>query len=258
MAIIIKTAEEIEILREGGRRLAEILAQVGEKAVPGISAMELDVYAEKLIQEEEGDIPAFKGYRPEGQRGPYPASLCVSVNNEIVHGIPRLDKILKEGDIVSIDLGLKHKGLFTDHAITVAVGKISKRDAELLRVTKEAMLVGIAEARGGNRVGDIGYAIQKFIEPYKYGIVRDLAGHGVGKYIHEDPFIPNYGKKGTGDKLVPGMVVAIEPMCMLGDYHTVIDKDGWTFRSADGSRAAHFEHTILITEGEPEILTMIL
>lgn len=255
MAVIIKTEEEIEILREGGKRLARILAQVATHVRPGISALELDTIAEGLIR-DGGDEPAFKHYKPALHMKPFPASLCVSVNSEIVHGIPSANVVLKEGDIVSLDLGLKHKGLFTDHAITVAVGKISKKDQELLYVTKETLLVGIAAARGGNRVGDIGYAIEQFVKPHGYGITRDLSGHGVGRAIHEDPYIPNYGKAGKGELLKPGMVVAIEPMLNLGDDETVVARDGYTVRTVDGSRSAHFEHTILITEGEPEILTL--
>ncbi len=256
MGIIIKNTEEIEILREGGKRLARILDMVAKKVVPGISAKELDVYAEKLIR-DGGDIPAFLNYTPGGHVKPYPASLCVSVNNQVVHGIPTAKTILKEGDIVSLDLGLKHKGLFTDHAVTVAVGKISKKDQELLQITRESLYAGIAETRGGNRVGDIGAAIQEFAKAKKYGIVKILSGHGVGKYIHEDPFVPNYGKRGTKEKLVPGMVIAIEPMFNLGTDEVVLDKDGYTFRTADGLKSAHFEHTILITDGEPEILTAL-
>ncbi len=256
MAVIIKTEEEIEILRAGGKRLADILQKVSEKVKPGISIMELDRYAEQLIR-DDGDEPAFLGYKPAHHMAPYPASLCVSINNEIVHGIPKEDKILKEGDIVSLDLGLKHNGLFTDHAVTVPVGKINKKDTELLRITSEALLVGISAARGGNRVGDIGYAIQEFVKPYGYGIVRDLSGHGVGRAIHEDPFIPNYGKAGKGVELVAGMVIAIEPMLNEGEDGTVVDRDGYTVRTMDGSKSAHFEHTILITDGEAEILTAI-
>lgn len=255
MAVIIKTKEEIEILREGGKRLAAILVKVAKKVTPGVTTKELDDYAYKLIK-EGGDEPAFLGYKPEGHSKAYPASLCTSVNNEIVHGIPKTNKILKEGDIISIDLGLKHKGLFTDHAITVPVGKIAKASKDLLDTTKEALLVGINEAKAGNTVGDIGFAIEKFVNR-KYGIVRELSGHGVGIKIHEDPYIPNYGKKGKGQKLIPGMVVAIEPMLNIGGAGIVSMSDGYTIKTADGSRSAHFEHTILITDGEPEILTMI-
>ncbi len=256
MAIIIKTKEEIEILREGGRRLAEVLQKVKEMVAPGVSTWELDKYAYKLIK-ELGDEPAFLNYKPEGARIPFPASLCVSVNDEVVHGIPKRERILKEGDIVAIDLGLKHKGLFTDHAVSVAVGNVSKEDQKLLDATREALEVGISEARVGNRVGDIGYAIEQFVKPYRYGIVDVLSGHGVGKYIHEDPYIPNFGKKGTGAKLVAGMVIAIEPMLNLGTKNVTLDKDGYTFYTNDRKRSAHFEHTVLITDGEPEILTKI-
>lgn len=254
MAVIIKTKEEIEILREGGKRLAAILAQVAKKVVPGVSTLELDEYAYKLIK-DGGDEPAFLNYKPSGHHKPYPASLCTSVNNEIVHGIPNKNKILKEGDIISIDLGLKHKGLFTDHAMTVGVGKINKASEKLLEFTHEALLVGIEQARGGNTVGDIGSAIEKFVNR-KYGIVRELSGHGVGKKIHEDPYIPNYGKKGQGQKLIPGMVVAIEPMLNIGKDDITVDADGYTIKTTDGSNSAHFEHTILITEGYAEILTI--
>ncbi|MBP9715514.1 MAG: type I methionyl aminopeptidase [Candidatus Pacebacteria bacterium] len=254
--IIIKTPAEIEILREGGRRLATILYKVKDKVAPGISTLELDQYAYKLIK-DGGDEPAFLNYKPEGADFPFPASLCTSVNDAVVHGIPRKDQILKEGDIIAIDLGLKHKGLFTDMALSVAVGEISNGSKKLLEITERALMTGIAEARGGNRTGDIGHAIESFVKPYKYGIVEVLAGHGVGKHIHEDPFIPNFGKKGTGAKLVPGMVVALEPMLNNGTKNVKLDKDGYTFKTADGKRSAHFELTILITEGKPEILTKV-
>ncbi len=254
--IIIKTKEEIEILREGGKRLAFVLNKVKEKVAPGVSTWELDQYAEKLIR-EMGDYPAFLNYRPEGAVGPYPASLCVSVNDEVVHGIPKKDRILQEGDIVSIDLGLRHKGLFTDMAMTVGVGEVSPASLKLMKTTEKALGIGISASIAGNKIGDIGHAIESFVRPHKYGIVEVLAGHGVGRAIHEDPFIPNYGKKGTGVKLVPGMVIALEPMLNNGTKNVTIDDDGWTFRTADRKKSAHFEHTILITEGEPEILTLL-
>ncbi|MBI5139441.1 type I methionyl aminopeptidase [Candidatus Nomurabacteria bacterium] len=254
--VIIKTKEEIEKLREGGRRLAVILHKVKEKVAPGVSTYDLDDYAFKLIK-ELGDEPAFLNYRPHGVRTPFPASLCVSVNDEVVHGIPSKNKILKEGDIVSIDLGLKHEGCFTDMAMTVPVGKISESNQKLLKITEQALQVGISEARANNSVGDIGYAIASFVRPHKYGIVEVLAGHGVGRSVHEDPFIPNFGKRGKGEKLVSGMVVALEPMLNLGTKNVTLDKDEYTFRTADGRPSAHFEHTILITDGEAEILTKI-
>ena len=254
--IIIKTPKEIEILREGGKRLATVLYKVKDMVKPGISTWELDKYAEKLIK-DMGDEPAFLNYRPEGADFAYPASLCVSVNNEVVHGIPNKGKILKERDIVSLDLGLKHENLFTDMAITVPVGEISKSSTKLIEVTEKALIVGIDMACGGNRVGDIGNAIENFVRRHKYGIVEVLSGHGVGRAIHEDPYIPNFGKANTGVKLTLGMVIAIEPMLNNGTKNVVLDKDGYTFRTADGKKSAHFEHTILITEGEPEILTKI-
>lgn len=255
MAVIIKTKEQIEIIREGGRILATVLAKVAEKVAPGVSTFELDKYAYDLIK-EGGDIPAFLNYRPVGAPKAFPATICISVNNEIVHGIPSKARVLKEGDIVSLDLGLKHKGLFTDHAVTVPVGKISKRDQDLLDKTKKALELGIWAARGGATVGDIGHAIESFVNR-KYGIVRELSGHGVGVKIHEDPYVPNYGKAGKGQKLIPGMIIAIEPMLNMGSDHIVSADDNWTIKTADGSRSAHFEHTILITEGDAEVLTFI-
>jgi len=261
--IIIKTLEEIEIIREGGKHLATVLYKIKDTIKPGISTKDLDIYAEKLIR-DLGDTPAFLNYRPEGASTPYPASLCVSVNDEVVHGIPSKKRILKEGDIVSLDLGLKHKGLFTDMAITVPVGKINITNQKLIEITEQALQVGIDAAQAGNTIGDIGNSIESFIRSRKdkeknmqYGIVEVLAGHGVGRAIHEDPFIPNFGKKGTGEKLLPGMILAIEPMINLGTKNVTIDADDWTFRTADRKNSAHFEHTILITEGEPEILTKI-
>lgn len=259
MSIIIKTKEEIDIIREGCKNLAIVLYKVVDKVAPGVSTKDLDIYAEQFIR-EMGDIPAFLNYRPDGADKPYPASLCVSVNDEVVHGIPNKNRILKEGDIVSLDLGVKHRGLFTDMAITVAVGNINPANLKLMQVTEEALQVGIDAAQNGNTIGDIGYAIESFIrskKDHKYGIVEVLSGHGVGRAIHEDPYIPNFGKKGKGAKLVSGMIVALEPMINLGTKNVTIDEDGYTIRTADGKNSAHFEHTILITDGEPEILTQI-
>ncbi len=257
MAIIIKTADEIEKLREGGKRLAEVLHAVSKEVRPGISTMELDEFVQKKIK-EMGDEPAFLGYRPVGHRKAFPAALCTSVNSEVVHGIPKASVILKEGDIVSLDLGIKHAGLFTDHAVTVAVGAISKEKQKLLNVTREAMYRGIQSIVPGARVGDIGHAVESYANKMgKYGTVRVMAGHGVGRAIHEDPFIPNYGKPRTGEKLVPGMVIAIEPMLTLGTDDVVDTSDGYTIKTEDGSTAAHFEHTVLVTETGYEILTEI-
>lgn len=256
--VFIKTSEEIEILREGGKNLAMVLYKVKDMVKAGISTKDLDLYAEKLIR-ELGDTPAFLNYRPAGAKIPFPASLCVSVNEEVVHGIPSAKRTLEEGDIVAIDLGLKHKGLFTDMAITVGVGKVSVASQKLMEITEQALQIGINAAQAGNTVGDIGYAVESFVRAQKdgkkYGIVEVLSGHGVGRAIHEDPYIPNFGKRGKGEKLVPGMVIAIEPMVNLGTKNVTLDDDGYTFRTADGKNSAHFEHTILITEGEAEILT---
>ena len=257
--IIIKTPEEIKILREGGKTLATVLYKVKDKGAVGISTKELDDYAFKFIN-EMGDEPAFLNYRPAGAKVAFPASLCISVNDEVVHGIPSKDRILKEGDIVALDIGLKHGGLYTDMAITVPVGAVNVGSQVLMDVTKQALQVGVDVARVGNTVGDIGFAIEQFVrsrQENKYGIVEVLSGHGVGRAIHEDPYIPNFGKKGKGEKLVTGMVVAIEPMLNNGTKKVTLDEDGYTFRTADGKKSAHFEHTILITDGEPEILTKI-
>jgi methionyl aminopeptidase len=261
--IIIKTPKEIEILREGGRRLATVLHKVKEKVAPGVSALELDEYAYNLIR-EMGDEPAFLNYRPSGAKSAFPASLCVSINNEVVHGIPKADRILQEGNIVSIDLGLKHQGLFTDMAMTVPVGSTSSGAMALLETTRRALEVAIDTARPGNTVGDIGHAVESFVHSKKiikkygkYGIVEELSGHGVGRAIHEDPYIPNFGRSGHGAKLVSGMVVALEPMLTSGTKEVVLDPDGYTFRTKDGKKSAHFEHTILITEDDAEILTLV-
>ena len=254
---MIKTKEEIEIMREGGRRLAGILEQVVQLTVPGVSIAKLNEEAEKLIV-EGGDEPSFLGYTPEGARRPYPATLCVSINDEIVHGIPNEgEKILKEGDIVGLDLGLKHKGLFLDTAVTVGVGEVSKEDQKLINITKEALMVGINAARAGNTVGDIGYAIEQFEEQYGYGSTSELGGHGVGHKVAEDPYIANFGEKGEGETLKAGMVLALEPMLNAGDERIVLSEDDYTYKTADGKNSAHFEHTILVTDDKAEVLTKI-
>ena len=253
MNIIIKTPEEIKKIREGGKILARILKKTAKIIKPGISTLEIDEYVFNLIKENDG-VPAFLNYRPYGMKKAFPASVCISVNDEVVHGIPEKNKLLKEGDIVSLDVGLKYKGLFTDHAITVPVGRISDINKRLIEDTKKALELGIKASRGGNTIGDIGHAIESFVKG-KYGIVRDLAGHGVGREIHEDPYVPNFGKPSKGVKLVPGMIIAIEPMLCVGTQHTKVDADDWTIRTSDGKNSAHFEHTILITKNKPEILT---
>ena len=251
--VTIKTKEEIEKLREGGRRHAEILRKVSEIVAPGVTTKELDEYAHRLIL-EGGDTPAFLNYTPEGVSYPYPASLCVSVNDEIVHGIPS-DFVLEEGDIVSLDLGLLHEGMITDAAITVPVGKVSKEAEKLMNITREALSVAIKQIKPGNKTGDIGNAIEKFVKPHNLGIVKILAGHGVGYSVHEDPYVPNYGKAGTGEELRAGMVLAIEPMLTLGTDEVYVTEDEYTYITADAKLSAHFEHTIVVTEDGCEVLT---
>ncbi len=251
--IIIKTENEIARLREGGPILARILREVARAAVAGVTTDQLDDLAYALIT-DAGCTPAFLNYQPDGADRPYPASLITSVNSEVVHGIPGT-YMLKEGDIIALDLGLNYQGVFLDHAISVGIGAISAKDKELLSVTEASLYEGINAIVPGATVGDIGYAIEQYVKPYKLGIVRDLSGHGVGRAIHEDPFIPNYGKKGKGDKLVPGMVIAIEPMLTRGSEQLVLMNDGYTLKTSDNSRSAHFEHTVLITETGFEILT---
>ncbi|MES2953634.1 MAG: type I methionyl aminopeptidase [Patescibacteria group bacterium] len=253
MAITIKKPEELEVLREAGKRLGSVLRAVAFAAKPGVTPSVLDALAERLIR-EGGDLPAFKNYKPDGAKIAFPSTLCVSVNNAVVHGIPG-EVPLAEGDVVGLDLGLIHKGLFVDAAVTVPIGKVDEKAEKLISRTREALALGIAAARGGGKVGDIGAAVEQYINQFGYGIVRELAGHGVGYKVHEEPFVPNYGLAGTGPKLVPGMVLAIEPMVNEGGDEVRLAPDKFTFVTTDGSRSAHFEHTIIITEGAPEVIT---
>lgn len=253
----IKTPNEIEILREGGRRLAAIMARVAKEARVGVAVRDLDTL---LVQEIHamGDEPAFLGYKPVGADRPFPASLCVSVNDEAVHGVPtESERILKDGDIVSLDAGLIHEGLITDMCTTVAVGAVDARGLRLIQKAKDALDAGIAAARGGNRLGDIGAAIDVCLGGTGFAAIPDLGGHGVGHEVHEAPHIFHFGDAGTGEKLVPGMVITIEPTVSEGSTEIVLGKDGYTYLTDDGSRTAQFEHTIVITDGEPEILTRL-
>jgi methionyl aminopeptidase len=255
MTTSLKTPEEIEILREGGRRHAEILSILAEQIAPGVSTLILEEEALRLTR-EGGDKPAFLGYKPHGARRPFPASLCVSINDEIVHGIPNeAPKILKEGDIVSLDFGLLHRGLITDAAITVPVGVIDDESKKLIEVTRIALERGIEATKLGNTVGDIGAAISKVVKPSSFTLADDLVGHGVGHRVHEEPFVPNFGIEGKGEKLVPGLVIAIEPMVNVGKSAIKILSDGYTIKTRDGSRSAHFEHSIAITEKGTIVLT---
>ncbi len=250
---MIYNEQEIEYLREGGKRLAAVLDAVEDMVAPGVTTGELNAKAEELIR-AGGDVPAFLNYRPQGAPTPYPATLCVSVNDEIVHGIPGA-RILEEGDIVGIDLGLVHNELFVDSARTIPAGEVSDEIKALIAGTKRALYAGIDAAKGGNRLGDIGHAIEQVAEEGGFGVPEELTGHGVGHHVHEDPYVPNWGNKGTGELLKPGLVIALEPMFNIGSEKILLDTDGHTFKTRDGSTSAHFEHTIVITDGAPEILT---
>ena len=244
-------------LIEGGKRLAAVLETLRTRVAPGITAEELDDLAEQLIR-DGGDEPCFLGYTPEGAQRPYPATLCVSINDEVVHGIPNESvKTLKEGDIVGLDLGLTHNGIIVDAAITVAVGNVNEETKKLLHATEAALAAGIAAAAPGKHVGDISSAIQKEIENAGFKVVKELGGHGVGELVHEEPFIPNYGRAGEGELLEEGMVLALEPISTAGKAAVILAPDGYTYRTKDGSRSAHFEHTILLEKGGPVIVTKI-
>jgi len=251
--VTIKSSKDIEILREGGKRLSYILGEVVKAVRPGILESELDIIAERLIN-EGGDKPAFKNYKPDGSKIAFPASLCVSVNNEVVHGIPE-DKELKNGDIVGLDLGLEHKGLFTDMAVTVPVGVVDGNAKKLIKVTRNALESAIKAIKDGVCVGDIGEAINSIAIKNQYSTVKDLSGHGVGYEIHEPPYVPNFGKKGKGFCLLEGMVIAIEPMLNEGSEYIEEDKDNFTVITEDGKRSAHFEKTVVVTKKGAEVLT---
>jgi methionyl aminopeptidase len=248
--------EDIAALREGGKRLARHVRKLGEMVVPGITARELEDNARAMV-EAEGDTLAFFGHQDSSRDTPYPSGLCLSVNDVIVHSpAGQNGLVIQEGDIVSLDFGIKHKGFYTDHAATVIAGKpLDPHDEELVRGTYEALYAGIKEAKVGNTTGDVGYAVQKIAEKYGFGYPKNLSGHGVGLKVHEDPHIPNFGTPGTGPKFVEGHVIAIEPMMTLGTGNLYVDKDGYSYRTRDGSRSAHAEHTVLVTKKGPEILT---
>lgn len=253
--MIIRTSEQKAILIEAGKRLAAVLKALRAKVAAGVSAEELDDFAEAAIR-DGGDEPAFLGYAPEGARRPYPATLCVSINDEVVHGIPNESvKILKEGDIVGLDLGLTHKGIIVDAAVTVPVGRVDEEAKKLLVATERALAAGIAQAVPGKHMGDISHAIQKEIEGAGFKVVRELGGHGVGDLVHEEPFIPNFGRAGEGSVLSEGMVLALEPISTARKAAVTLAPDGYTYRTKDGSRSAHFEHTILLRKGGARIIT---
>jgi len=254
MAITIKTKEEIKILREGGKILAEVLKKLSEFAKPGISTGFLNQKAREIIL-ARGALPSFEGYKSSFSDRPYPAAMCTSLNNVVVHGLPSEKVILKEGDILKLDLGVKYKNFFTDAAITIGIGKMIDEENKLINVTKRALELAINAAKPGNHIGDIGYAIENYVEGEGMSVVKTLVGHGVGYAVHEEPSIPNYGKIGEGPVLKSGMVLAIEPMVTLGSGEVRLSKDGFGYETIVGSFSAHFEHTVAVTDDGCLILT---
>ncbi len=248
----IKTREEIETIAEGGKILHEILLKTAQMVRPGISTWELNEFAESEI-EKAGGRPSFKFYG--SKKNPFPAGLCTSINTVVVHGIPSKEALLKEGDIIGLDIGMEYKELYTDTALTVPVGKVNETAKKLVETTSKSLNAAIKQAKPGNRIGDISFAIQSTAEAAGFSVVRDLVGHGVGYDVHEDPSVPCYGKKGTGPLLKEGMVLAFEPMLCEHDYFVDFDPDGWTIRTKDHGLSAHFEHTIAITSYGARILT---
>ncbi len=255
--VTIKSVHEIKLMKEACRITGHVYNELEKIIKPGMSTMQLDKFADRIIR-ENGGIPAQKGY-PSGIKGvpPFPATLCISVNDEVIHGIPSDKKIIKDGDVVSIDLVVYKDGFHGDAARTFIVGNGTEEAKRLVDVTKKAFFEGIKYAVKGNRIGDVSHAIGEFVEKNGYNVVREFQGHGIGREMHEDPGIPNYGKAGRGIRLEPGMTLAVEPMVIAGKRDVVQDYDGWTILTKDGSLSAHYENTILITEKEPEILTLV-
>ncbi|WP_345189586.1 type I methionyl aminopeptidase [Algibacter agarivorans] len=245
--IIVKTKEEIELMRESALIVSKTLGEVAKAIKPGVTTLQLDKIAEEHIR-DHGATPGFLGLYD------FPNTLCMSPNTQVVHGIPNEDPLI-EGDIISIDCGALKNGFYGDHAYTFAVGEIATETEKLLQVTKESLYVGIREFKANNRVGDVGYAIQKYCEDHGYGVVRELVGHGLGSKMHEDPEMPNYGKRGKGKKFVEGMVVAIEPMINMGTHRIKQHRDGWTITTLDNKPSAHFEHDVALVDGKPELLS---
>lgn len=250
---ILKTEDEIELIRQSSLLVSKALGMLKPYIQPGTSTRKLDTLAEEFIQ-DNGGIPAFKNYRSSKDQDPFPYTLCVSCDNAVVHGLPN-DEPLKEGMIVSVDCGVLMNGYYGDSAYSFIVGDTTPEREQLLRVTYESLQKGIENAVSGNRIGDISYAVQSYVENYGYGVVRDLVGHGVGKKLHEPPEVPNFGKRGNGIKLEEGLVIAIEPMINMGHYGVQLAKDGWTILTKDGKPSAHFEHTVVVRKGRAELLT---
>jgi len=250
--IFLKTEDEIKLLKASNQLVGKTLAELASHIAPGVTTSQLDKVAETFIR-DNGAEPTFKGF-PNLKGEPYPASICTSINEVVVHGIPN-NQALREGDIISIDCGVKMNGFCGDSAYTFAVGEINSEKQQLLDITKKALYEGIGVSRVGNRVGDIGYAIQTLCEINSYGVVREFTGHGIGKSMHEDPYVPNFGSKGSREQLISGLCIAIEPMITLGNRHIKMLNDGWTVVTKDNKPAAHFEHTIVITQSGPQILS---
>jgi methionyl aminopeptidase len=246
--IVCRSAAELERMRDAGRLVGEVLTELASVVAPGISTAELDAMAEKRIR-RAGAVPAFKGYYG------YPATICASINEEVIHGIPSPHRVLENGDIISIDVGAALDGYFGDSAVTLPVGQVSEEAARLLMATEESLYKAIDRARPGNRVSDIGHAVQQHVEAYGFSVVREFVGHGIGQQMHEEPQVPNYGEPGRGPRLAEGMVVAIEPMVNAGRAAVKVLADGWTAVTRDGRLSAHFEHTVAVTAGDPWILT---
>jgi len=246
--IVCRSAVELERMREAGRLVGEVLTELASHVAPGVTTADLDALAEKRIL-AAGATPAFKGYHG------YPATICASINEEVIHGIPSGRRLLNEGDIISLDVGASLDGYFGDSAITLPVGQVSEEAATLLRVTEESLYKAIERLRPGARVSDIGHAVQQHVEAFGFSVVREFVGHGIGERMHEEPQVPNYGEPGRGPRLAEGMVLAIEPMVNAGKPAVKVLADGWTAVTKDGSLAAHFEHTVAVTAGEPRILT---
>ena len=246
--IVCRSAAELERMREAGRLVGEVLRELSAMVAPGITTADLDEAAERRIQ-AAGAVPAFKGYHG------YPATICASINEEVIHGIPSGRRVLNAGDVISIDVGASLDGYYGDSAVTLPVGPVSEEAATLLRVTDEALYKAIERARPGARVSDIGHAVQQHVEAFGFSVVREFVGHGIGQRMHEEPQIPNYGEPGHGPRLTEGMVLAIEPMVNAGKPAVKVLADGWTAVTRDGSLSAHFEHTVAVTSGEPWILT---
>lgn len=245
--IYYKTDSEIELIRQSCILVSKTLAEVGKHIKPGVTTQYLDEIGEAYIR-DNGGVPAFKGYRG------FPSSLCISVNEVVVHGIPS-GRVIQEGDIVSLDCGVVMNNFYGDSAYTFTVGEVKPEVLQLLKVTMECLELGVGNAKAGNRIGDIGFAVQQHAERNKYGIVRELVGHGVGRKLHEDPEVPNYGRRGAGPKLLPGLVIAIEPMITLGKRNIIEANDGWTISTVDKKQAAHYEHTVAVLKDRTEVLT---